>query len=342
MLSQKYPARDHLFIRDKADSFYDSQTFERYHMPKEQVDALFALDGKTPLSKAWPQYTNQERKRLLKSFDENGFLGERERHWREGLNVHWTIFRNYNPRQLRKQSKVGLLYSRFLEWVTIPLLLITITILTFSGHSTNYHLDSVASIVSSLLLGAGLGVALHEFSHSIVARTYGASTLEVGLIFPLIPGGYIVINEASIKDRPFKRLLVLGAGIECNALLGVLLLSIGALVSDTLAPIFHVACMINVLFMINILPFASLDGGQAIRLLSEIDSNAKNVYNLSAVISAPILVYVLTTFFRNYWYLTGWNNVILTLYASVALVASLSFYVTTWFVRARQKDLKAN
>ena len=36
------------------------------------------------------------------------------------------------------------------------------------------------------------------------------------------------------------------------------------------------------------------------------------------------------------------NNVILTLYASVALVASLSFYVTTWFVRARQKDLKAN
>lgn len=127
MPSQKYPARDHLLIRDKADSFYDSQTFERHHMSKNHVDALFALDGKTPLSKAWPQYTGQERKQLLKAFNRNGFLDERENHRRVGLNVYWLVFRNYRPRKIRKQSIIGLLYSLFLEWVPIPLLLITIT-----------------------------------------------------------------------------------------------------------------------------------------------------------------------------------------------------------------------
>lgn len=268
MTSKKYPVRDHCLIRDHEDSFYDGVTGERYNMPKEYCDALFALDGKKPVSSALDQFPKEDQKELLKYFDDCTLLGDGENFWRVGSTYCWSVFKALDQAPFRR-SGLSMVATFFLEWVSIPLLIAYIAYLTFSEASSNYFFEhaEITMFIVSLMFGLALNVGLHEFAHSIAGRAYGSKTLEAGIIFAITPGGYIVLDERTLKRQPINNAQVSGAGCECNAFLATTLLFLGNQVTDELSPVFNVPALISLLLMNNLIPlFKSFDGGMARRL----------------------------------------------------------------------------
>lgn len=342
MTSKKYPVRDHCLIRDHEDSFYDGVTGTRYIMPIEHTDALFNLDGKKPVSSALDQFSKEAQKELLRYFDDCDLLGDGENFWRVGSSCCWSVFKALDQAPFRR-SVLSMVATFFLEWVSIPLLIAYIAYLTFSEASSDYFFEhaEVASFILSLMFGLALNVGLHEFAHSIAGRAYGSRTLEAGLFFSITPGGYVLLDERTLKRQPINNVQVSGAGCECNAFLAATLLCLGNHVTDELSPVFNVSALISLLLMNNLIPFSEyFDGGKAIRLLFKKYKRTKTVYCISALASSSIFIWLIPRFLEEYWDLTGWAKNISSAATIIAFVVSFSFYVTLAYARVQQYKCK--
>jgi Zn-dependent protease len=128
----------------------------------------------------------------------------------------------------------------------------------------------------AFVLGIGMGLSLHEFSHGIVLANNGIKIKRVGAVAGGIVGGFVEADEESfLKAAPETHMRFNACGIGGNALTAVLL-STGALLCDS--GILLSLALGNLFFgMINSLPVSPLDGGWVYEDLIHMHINSEQI-----------------------------------------------------------------
>jgi len=80
-----------------------------------------------------------------------------------------------------------------------------------------------SDIVLPLLISLGLGIALHEFAHAVVALREGVTIKSWGVgVFLLIPFAFVEVDENSFRfSKPQTRRNILAAGLLANAFIAL-------------------------------------------------------------------------------------------------------------------------
>jgi len=80
-----------------------------------------------------------------------------------------------------------------------------------------------SDIVLPLLISLGIGIALHEFAHAVVALREGVTIKSWGVgVFLLIPFAFVEVDENSFRvSKPQTRRNILAAGLLANALIAL-------------------------------------------------------------------------------------------------------------------------
>jgi len=80
-----------------------------------------------------------------------------------------------------------------------------------------------SNIVLPLLISLGIGIALHEFAHAVVALREGVAVKSWGVgVFLLIPFAFVEVDESSFRSsKPQTRRNILAAGLLANALIAL-------------------------------------------------------------------------------------------------------------------------
>lgn len=136
-----------------------------------------------------------------------------------------------------------------------------------------WHLGGMAVAVNGLgyILLLFLCVVLHEFGHILMARHFGAETVDV-LLLPI--GG--VARMKAIPERPTQELAVALAGPLVNLAIATVLLSLTgteALTRELARPDQGIAILPQLavanlfLALFNLLPAFPMDGGRALRAM---------------------------------------------------------------------------
>jgi len=80
-----------------------------------------------------------------------------------------------------------------------------------------------SDIVLPLLISLGIGIALHEFAHAVVALREGVPVKSWGVgVFLLIPFAFVEVDEEAFRSsKPQTRRNILAAGLLANALIAL-------------------------------------------------------------------------------------------------------------------------
>jgi stage IV sporulation protein FB len=137
-----------------------------------------------------------------------------------------------------------------------------------ASHSS---LEALIGMFSVLIIGTLLfsSVALHELGHSFVAIHKGCRVHEITLMFM---GGAAKMNK--MPSRPFDEFMMAIAGPAVSLIIGVIGISAGKLLNNTvgisgfIASIFTFVGRINlILAFFNLIPAFPMDGGRVFRAI---------------------------------------------------------------------------
>lgn len=147
------------------------------------------------------------------------------------------------------------------------------------------------------VVGVVLGLCVHEFAHGIVLANNGIKIKRVGMVAGFIVGGVIDADETTFfQAKPQVRLRFNAASIGANALVAVVLIFIGILISSKF--LIFIALGDLLFGFLNSFPIRPLDGGWVYEDLVNIylaDKNIKEIF-LSARFVILILWVVLFTY----------------------------------------------
>lgn len=141
-----------------------------------------------------------------------------------------------------------------------------------------------------LVLGAILGLLVHESAHGIVLANNGIKIERIGAMAGSMVGGFVEAEETSFfQADPKVHLRFNAAGIGTNALLALILITLGVVTST---PFLVLLAIGNLFFgFINSFPISPLDGGWVFEDLIKFYL-AGNIAKRVAL-SLPLVVFIL-------------------------------------------------
>lgn len=264
----KFPRRSPYLIfrriaRDeyRVKNFLYSETYRTNHMT---ATFLLQLNGKRNPYDLLPECRGDYVRQLIKDLEKCNMLAPPKK---EPMSIGkgcWIFPLIYcYPRKAHR--RLAQIWNCILLLMFVPLLMQGIFIRNGMMHLL--HMQSKGEIYAGLLIGIGVGVLLHELSHTCATLAYGGRLFEIGVgIRLMMPLGYVLLDDSHIKSK-FHRVQINAAGIEMNLLLyGVFicLIPTGFVSSFTM----YLAAVANLgLALVNLLPLDLFDG---IRILSVI------------------------------------------------------------------------
>ncbi|SNX55154.1 M50 family metallopeptidase [Thermoanaerobacterium sp. RBIITD] len=177
-------------------------------------------------------------------------------------------------------------------WVFVLLLIIT-----------RYYVELVNIVLT---------VAIHEFSHFIMAKRLNVNVLQI----EIFPFGGAAILDSSLFIRPDLEILIALAGPLSNLVFVLLLI----IIAESTGISFDHLISINIIMCIfNLLPGVPLDGGRALksilsRFIGTIKANNTAVY-ISYILSLALMYYGIFTLIYGY---KNYELIILAIFLFIA------------------------
>lgn len=255
----KYPKRNHyLVIRRTGRDTYgirDILTDEEWTTGVDYARFLMALDGYTNPYKIDSSLEKRDVHWLLEDMESEGLLDTGSKVIYLG---HGSVLVSlWEPNAKKIHRVLSRIWNRLLITLWLPLLVIGLYVLLSDSWE---YVEKGWGTLSGYVLGLGLGLFMHEFSHAASALSYGGHFLEMGVMMhSFLPGAYVLIDYSELKNR-FKRAQINAAGIECNiALCGIFLCALKLGVIDSAALI--IAAVLNaILAFFNTSLINGIDG----------------------------------------------------------------------------------
>ena len=254
----------HLWYDEEANAYYADAFHLRYVLPAQQYALLQAADGKTDLSKVFPEYSKRRLAFLLRGLKAYGLI----------VTSRIQGFLVARLTLLRIANRVKLMQG-FCGIINLLLPFAAVLSLCFGPY---YFCDCFANNgMPNIALCCVLfvvSVIAHEFGHFVAGVCYRYYVIDTGLLllFRIIPiGAYVAFARDNRARKTRHKLQFHLAGCEMNMLLA----NVFAVLSATSLPVageFSLAAIINwVLALFNAIPCPGIDGGDAFASIFGID-----------------------------------------------------------------------
>lgn len=233
---------------------------------------LKQLDGKTSPFYCLPHMPKQQVMQLLNELKQKDLVRSSRIDFLGIGSVLISIWMNSNQKINKRFCCIA---NQILLLSFLPIFLVGVGLAAIYWDSM-FMFDSELLPNLGMLIGALLGMFLHEFGHAAAAGAYGVLTVELGVMLNnFIPGAYVMIEPKSTTF--WKDIQINAAGIEMNLLLcGTLLFFSVCFPSG--AQLFAMAAVTNGAFAaFNLSLFVSLDGMKIIELLLDV----KGLYEIA-------------------------------------------------------------
>ena len=267
----KYPmATNYLTFKRKSKYLYEvynALTEERFTIGCILYDFLSSLDGKTNPYVQHPFLSCQEIDDAMHFFKGNGLIRTNRILHRTAGTIYLStwLFPKHSSNFIQSFSKI---YNGILLYFWLPIFLIGLYFSCNSIINSISHTDHLSAYwIIGTILGLVLATVVHEGSHALAAKAYGAYVFECGIIISCFcPGAYVLIDSNNI-DSIYKRIQILLAGIESNFLISGIILILSHFF-PSLAPIFVSAAIVNIFLAVtNLLFFKGSDGASIMNCL---------------------------------------------------------------------------
>ncbi|NLJ71409.1 MAG: hypothetical protein GX333_00170 [Syntrophomonadaceae bacterium] len=174
------------------------------------------------------------------------------------------------PEFIKRLTKRNPKWWKFYEGIAattgilmIAFSLIGLTYFLIVGHVPSINIaEGIAPSIKGIavLIGIIIGLVVHELAHAIVLANNDIGINEIGLIAGSIVGGFVEADEETFfAADDLVRLRFNAASIGTNALLAVILIVIGYILSSQL--LIYIAIGNFIFGFINSFPISPLDGG---------------------------------------------------------------------------------
>lgn len=252
----KYPQLNSWLLYKRLDKnnyeVKNCRTGNFYEFDFDEIKFLNQLDGKTnPYSIDTPM-SELEVRRLLRFLKQKEITRHSHIH-KSFLSLNISLFK---IKCSKKGRTIAFILNFLLMISFLPVFVLGVSVL--SHNATQLNFDGFGTITGSIF-GILIGLVLHEIGHALAAAGYNAHLFEVGIIVGLVSGAYVALDYDNIKRR-FRRIQILGAGIEMNLLLTGVSCILSILIYSLSAFFFAIAWVNFVLAVINMLCISGLDG----------------------------------------------------------------------------------
>lgn len=246
---------------------FDGVNKRVYTVDQQAGWLLQQLDGKTdPYRLGLPSWQVEA---ALEYFDEKDLIC----YHRFALGGTGFLFSLFYPRATDRKRRIAGHLNRLLYCLFLPALIagFYLMVSTYPALSASWQ---------GSLVGAIVGLSLHELAHAIACLAYGGFVYEVGIgtSFLVVPIAYVIPEMHFIRDHR-KKAQIHAAGVEMNFLLAGICAALASAQADP--SFFFGAAMANaVLGCINLVLIGGMDGMHIAAELMGIEdlvSNARKV-----------------------------------------------------------------
>lgn len=224
-------------------------------LTRSEADFLHKLDGHTDPYAIAPDMEHSSVEQLMKLFEKHELVRKSRFVSKSLLSVIYTVcFIHAN----KHKRMVAYFLNLILLLSFLPVLFIGASIYAKYGD-IDWDYVSVG-----LYVGLALGMVLHESGHALAGLAFGARVFEAGLQMTfLLPGAYVMLDDRPVRKK-MRRVQIYAAGVEMNALLAGIALSLGGITSDFGGFFFGIALQNLILAGLNIIFIRGLDGEKMI------------------------------------------------------------------------------
>lgn len=208
------------------------------------------------------EYTEQDILELLETFYHLGFLRIKKIR-KKTIKDFWRFkVELINGNTFFKQDSLPVkAASRFILWGSLPIFIWgIIAIYNKRMQLIGLMSQQVQNIpIVALLIAFWLLSAIHEMAHAVVARNFGVSVPDIGLLFyALIPYAYTDLTFISLLEKKWKKLCCLLAGIMSNLMIAGIFGIVSAYTLNTFCV--EIAVLNVLICLTNLMVFFKLDG----------------------------------------------------------------------------------
>ncbi|MDP9751647.1 M50 family metallopeptidase [Thermoanaerobacter pentosaceus] len=248
---------------------YDPITNRHFKIGKQEVTWLKLLDGKNSkeyLKKFIPEEVLDQ---FLLNAEKLGLLENENKRYKLKLNILKIKFRILNPNKiLNKMSNFSIYYRKFLNLSSIPFLIFNILFITYNFNDLLLYLSNAHltfNFIYFYLVIMLLNGFFHEFSHALVAKSYGVNVVSMGIMLLYFqPTFYTDITGINFLNKKNERINVLIAGVMANNILVAIALTIFHYIKHIFQGaslyILYFAIINCLLIITNLIPFIEFDG----------------------------------------------------------------------------------
>ncbi|WDD96899.1 hypothetical protein [Thalassomonas actiniarum] len=244
---------------------YDASTSRHFKLGEQEVNWLKLLDGKTPVEALRGLIPLEYFDKFIKTVQHLDLLeGESKKEPFSPLKI--KVFNLDPSRFIDNSGKFALYFSHFLNWCSLPLLVINVLMvallvpqvqniretLTFDTFTVIFYFFAI--LVTGIV---------HEGAHALVAKSFNVKVPQVGMmLFFLHPSFYADVSGINLMSDRKKRIKVLIAGVQGNNLLMFLglMLTFIPMGETALSYLLFFTAINFVLMFINLIPFVEYDG----------------------------------------------------------------------------------
>lgn len=261
---------------------FNSLSDETYEIGYKEYYILSLIDGNNTIdaiSEKCEFFTKSEISALIKEFEKLKMVTPNNKESavipRKKFNIFKIKFKILAPNSfIKPESTFVSGIANFLTYVSIPVSVICFFmaflcdkgIFAFKIGDLTWKTILVYAIITDVFL------AVHEFSHAIVARHYNLSVAEIGvMLYLFIPVAYTNINGLTVEKSKRKKLYSLAAGMLSNLFLATIFLLIATLIQTETLKTFFILCFYSnaLIIFFNCLIFIKYDGYYIFQILLE-------------------------------------------------------------------------
>ncbi len=261
----KYPRKSPYLIYKKTEHndyrIENYLSYDVYRITNKTAAFLKCLDGRHNPYELLPDCSRSDVQKILREFKAYHLLAPKKNLIVFGVGSFMYPLIYCYPGKWKKL--VAIICNFLLMALFFPTFILGLCL----GKSSIIHIyaQSKIELFVAVLIGAIIGITMHELSHACAGLAYGAHIFEIGVGTKFfIPMGYVLMDPSNVKSR-LKRVQIEAAGIEMNLFLCGALMFLKP--ATFINPFVLKACILVNLSMgiLNALPLNGLDG---MRILS--------------------------------------------------------------------------
>ena len=231
----------------------NSATGDEFELGTNIVKLMNCLDGKTDPLTVDLCLSNHEIKDTVDWLWDNNLVTKSNIKKNGFLTYEITLFKIKTSQKAKSVSRILNLL------LMINFLPVFILGLVFAKKLYCMVDDTSWSYIIGIYVGVFLGLILHECGHAVAALAYNAHLFDCGILFGIMPGAFVEIDDKYLKST-LKKVQIGAAGIEMNLFISGASMIFMCLFRSVLSLFAGVAIINLVLALINLLPIIGVDG----------------------------------------------------------------------------------